>query len=55
MVDPMDMVILRIDRSLQDKVILIIQGMKMRGGVMLYLKGREMSIPYLLSLGVVRR
>lgn len=51
---PIDMVVLRIEKSFQDMVILILLGIRMRGCVTLGLNGIEMSMYGLLALGLVR-
>ena len=50
----MDIFILRINKSLMDKVILMLLFMRMKGFVILDLKGRTLSIDGALSLCVVR-
>lgn len=54
MIGLMDMVVLKIDKSFPDNVILILRCMNMRGCLTLGLNGRAMSIDDLLTLGVVR-
>ena len=49
----MNIVVLRIDKSFSDKVILVLLSMRIKGCPTLDLKGR-MSIPDLLALGVVK-
>lgn len=49
----MDMVVLRIEKSIVNKVILIFPCMRIKRCLTLDLKERTMSIPNLLALGVV--
>ena len=54
MMDPMDIVVPRINKSFPENVVLILLHIRMRGCLILVPKGRAMSIQVLLSLGVVR-
>lgn len=52
--DPMDMVVLRINKSIPRKVIPMLLSMRMRGFIILDLKERTMTFPDLVSVGEVR-